>query len=157
MWTKAFRPPHSTFFRTVLIICGFGCDRQKKPGQNWSGVNYQGASTNLLSGNTTPFSGEFGKFARIYGCACDRQKNPAKIGRELINQGASTNPLSWEFSSNPDSCIKFFNRSLEDTQNLNFAVGRGDRISDRAIELASAPALSLGLGITAVCFDWPTV
>ncbi|MCC3637750.1 MAG: hypothetical protein EAZ90_26690 [Oscillatoriales cyanobacterium] len=67
---------------------------QKKPGQNWSGVNYQGASTNLLS---------------------------------------------WEFSSNPDSCIKIFNRSLDDTQNLNFAVGRGDRISDGAIELASAP------------------
>ncbi|TAE78672.1 MAG: hypothetical protein EAZ60_01210 [Oscillatoriales cyanobacterium] len=40
------------------------------------------------------------------------KKNPAVIGRELINQGASTNPLSWEFSSNPDSCIKFFNRAI---------------------------------------------
>ncbi|WP_293333743.1 hypothetical protein [Microcoleus sp. CAWBG58] len=76
------------------------------------GVNYQGASTNLVSGNTTPFSGEFGKLARIYGCTCDRQKNPAKIDRELINQGASTNPVSWEFISNPESCIKFFNRAI---------------------------------------------
>ncbi|TAG16563.1 MAG: hypothetical protein EAZ39_16370 [Oscillatoriales cyanobacterium] len=68
-----------------------------------------------------------------------KKNSRAKIGWELINQGASTNLLSWEFSSNPDSCIKIFNRSLDDTQNLNFAVGRGDRISDGAIELASAP------------------
>ncbi|TAG48926.1 MAG: hypothetical protein EAZ33_02395 [Oscillatoriales cyanobacterium] len=61
------------------------------------------------------------------------------IDKKKLHQGASTNLLSWEFSSNPDSCIKIFNRSLDDTQNLNFAVGRGDRISDGAIELASAP------------------
>ncbi|TAF99871.1 MAG: hypothetical protein EAZ45_16855 [Oscillatoriales cyanobacterium] len=56
-----------------------------------------------------------------------KKNSRAKIGWELINQGASTNLLSWEFSSNPDSCIKIFNRSLDDTQNPYF--GWSDRAS----------------------------
>ena len=54
----------------------------------------QGASTNLISGNTAPLSGQFRKFAGICGESAIDKKNPAKIGRELINQGASTNLIS---------------------------------------------------------------
>ena len=54
----------------------------------------QGASTNLVSGNTAPLSGQFGKFAGICGESAIDKKKPAFIGRELINQGASTNLIS---------------------------------------------------------------
>ncbi|MEG5188529.1 hypothetical protein, partial [Microcoleus sp. ARI1-A4] len=69
------------------------CDRPKKKPQTKIGrelIN-QGASTNLVSGNTAPLSGQFGKFARIFRESAIDKKNPAKLGRELINQGASTN------------------------------------------------------------------
>jgi hypothetical protein len=51
---------------------------KKNPAKIGRELINQGASTNLVSGSTTPFSGEFGKFARIYGCACDRQKKPGQ-------------------------------------------------------------------------------
>ena len=86
---------------------------KKNPAKIGRELINQGASTNLVSRLTAPLSGHFGRILENFWRGGARsKKNPAKIGRELINQGASTNPLFWEFRSNPDSCIKFFNRAI---------------------------------------------
>jgi hypothetical protein len=74
---------------------GRKCDRTtKNPAKNWSGVNYQGASTYLISGSTLPLSGQFDKISENWAESAIDKKNPAKNWSGVNYQGASTYLIS---------------------------------------------------------------